>query len=71
MTQKTYPLAFDTARCMGMSVQHASQSQADWCPQRETCARYVQRASNTGPRTSYVMWACAPGGFKSKIKEAK
>lgn len=61
-------LSHDTARCMGMSVQHASQPQADWCPQRDTCARYVQRASNTGPRTSYVMWACAPGGFAAKIE---
>lgn len=66
-------LSHDTARCMGMSVQHAQlpgDSGADWCPQRETCARYLQRASNTGPRTSYVMWACEPGGFDSKIKEA-
>ena len=61
-------LSHDTARCMGMSVQHASQPQADWCPQRETCARYVQRASNTGPRTSYVLWACKPGTRSSMIK---
>ena len=65
------PLSHDTARCMGMSVQHASQAQADWCPQRETCARYVQRASNTGPRTAHVLWACGPDGFDAKIKEAK
>ena len=64
-------LSHDTARCMGMGVQHDHQQQPDWCPQRETCARYLQRASNTGPRTSYVLWACAPGGFKSKIKETK
>lgn len=64
----TKTLAHDTARCMGMSVQHASQPQADWCPQRETCARYVQRASNTGPRTSYVMWACNPGKRDAKIE---
>lgn len=63
-------LSHDTARCMGMSVQHASQPQADWCPQRETCARYVQRASNTGPRTAHVLWGCEPGAFASKITEA-
>ena len=63
-------LSHDTSRCMGMGVQHASQAQAEWSPQRESCARYLQRAINTGTRTSYVMWACAPGGFKSKIKEA-
>lgn len=65
----TAALSCDTARCMGMSVQHASQQPPDWCPQRETCARYLQRASNTGPRTAYVLWACAPGGFTSKIEE--
>ena len=64
------PLSHDTAHYININVQHASQSQAEWCPQRESCARYVQRASNTGPRTSYVMWACAPGGFDAKIKEA-
>lgn len=64
------PLSHDTARCMGMSVQHASQLEPTWCLERETCARYVQRASNTGPRTSCVLWACGPDGFKSKIKEA-
>ena len=61
-------LSHDTARCMGMRVQHASQSQAEWCPQRETCARYLQRAINTGPRTSYVMWACNPGKRDAKIE---
>ena len=62
------PLSHDTSRCMGMGVQHASQPQAEWCPQRETCARYLQRASNTGPRTSYVMWACNPGKRDAKIE---
>ena len=62
-------LSHDTGRCMGMRVQHDHQQQPDWCPQRETCERYLQRASNTGPRTSHVLWACAAGGFKSKIKE--
>lgn len=63
-------LSHDTARCMGMSVQHASQPQAKWCPQRDTCARYVQRDSNTSPGTLHVLWACGPGAFASKIKEA-
>lgn len=62
-------LSYDTARCMGMGVQHASQDQADWCPQRETCARYLQRASSLGPRTAYALWLCDAGGFKSKIEE--
>ena len=61
-------LSHDTSRCMGMGVQHASQPQADWCPQRETCARYVQRASNTGPRTLHVLWACKPGTRDAKIE---
>ena len=65
------PLSHDTSRCMGMGVQRAFPPLTEWCPQRESCARYVQRASNTGPRTSYVMWACAPGGFNSKIEETK
>ena len=63
-------LSHDTSRCMGAGVKYAFPPVAAWCPQRDTCARYLQRASNTGPRTSYVLWACAPGGFKSKIKEA-
>lgn len=59
MTTTNYPLSFDTARCMGMSVQHASQPQAAWCPQRDTCARYVQRSTNLGPYTAHAMWACS------------
>ncbi len=61
-------LSHDTARCMGMSVQHASQPQADWCPQRETCARYVLRYGAAGPRTPFTLWACPPGGFAAKIE---
>ncbi len=68
MTTTTYPLSFDTCRCMGMDVQHPSQPAPEWCPQRETCARYVQRSSNLGPRTAHAMYLCVPGEFRGKIE---
>lgn len=45
-------LSYDTGRCMGEGA-------AFPCPQRDTCARYTQRETNTGERTSYTMWACS------------
>lgn len=63
----TAPLSHDTARCMGMSVLHASQPKADWCPQRETCARYVQRSTNSLRGTAPAALVCS-SKFNAKIE---
>lgn len=54
-------LPFDTCRCLGASGFAEDHVSATICPERRTCARYVLRDSESGPRTPYTLWLCTEG----------
>ena len=48
-------LPADVARCDGAS------DALGVCPERDTCQRYTERATNIGMRTPFTTWACFAG----------
>ena len=60
-------LPFDTCRCLGASGFAEDHVAVKFCQVRRTCARYVLRDSDSGPRTPFTLWLCSPGTTDRKI----
>ena len=64
---KSCPLPYDVARCHGVALRKAGAPEVGMCPERETCQRYLQRAT-TGPQTLVFLRVCDLPSLERKIE---